>query len=72
MLVESVAVLDRVNGNHLVAPAVDVFQPEQQTVAHLVEILQITNKAESVENHSFFFLASSLTHTYLALHEGFL
>lgn len=71
MLMESVAVLDRVNGNHLVAPAVDVFQPEQQTVAHLVEILQITNKAESVENHGDI-LASSLTPIYLTLHEGFL
>lgn len=41
MLVESVTVLDGVNGNHLVPPAVDVFQPEQQTVAHLVEVLLV-------------------------------
>lgn len=39
MLMEGVTVLDRVNRNHLIASAVDVFQPEQQTVAHLVEIL---------------------------------
>lgn len=41
MLVESVTVLDGVNGNHLVPPAVDVFQPEQQTVAHLMEVLLV-------------------------------
>lgn len=41
MLVESVAVLDGVDGNHLVPPAIDVFQPEQQTVAHLMEVLLV-------------------------------
>lgn len=39
MLLESVTVLDGVDGNHLVPPAVDVLQPEQQTVAHLMEVL---------------------------------
>lgn len=39
MLVQGVAVLDGVDGNHLVPPAVDVLQPEQQTVAHLMEVL---------------------------------
>lgn len=39
MLVEGVAVLDRIDGNHLIPPAVDVLQPEQQTVAHLMEVL---------------------------------
>lgn len=48
MLMESVAVLDGVNGNHLISPAVDVFQPEQQTMAHLMEVLLITH--ESVNN----------------------
>lgn len=71
MLVESVAVLDRVNGNHLVPPAVDVFQPEQQPVAHLVEILQVTDEAEALEPRGDF-SASSFTPTYLTLHEGFL
>lgn len=41
MVMESVTVLDGVNGDHLVPPAVDVFQPEQQTMAHLMEILLI-------------------------------
>jgi len=41
MLVESVTVLDGVDGNHLVPPAVDVFQPQQQAVTHLVEVLRI-------------------------------
>lgn len=45
MLVESVTVLDGVNGNHLVPPAVDVFQPEQQTVAHLMEVLLVRRGA---------------------------
>lgn len=39
MLVQGVAVLDWINGNHLVPPAVNVLQPEQQTVAHLMEVL---------------------------------
>ena len=39
MLVERVTVLDGVNGDHLIPPAVDVFQPEQQTVTQLVEVL---------------------------------
>lgn len=42
VLMEGVAVLDGVNGNHLIPPAVDVLQPEQQTVAHLVEVLVST------------------------------
>lgn len=41
MLVESVTVLDGVNGNHLIPPAVNVFQPEQQPMAHLVEVLLV-------------------------------
>lgn len=51
MLMESIAVLDGVNGNHLIPPAVDVFQPEQQAVAHLVEILSVTTESESLETH---------------------
>lgn len=41
MLMESVTVLDGVNGNHLIPPAVDVFQPEQQTMTHLMEVLLV-------------------------------
>lgn len=41
MLMECIAVLNRVDGNHLIPPAVDVFQPEQQTVTRLVEVLLI-------------------------------
>lgn len=41
MLMECITVLDGVNGNHLIPPAVDVFQPEQQTVTHLMEVLLI-------------------------------
>lgn len=51
MLVESVTVLDGVDGNHLIPPAVDVFQPEQQAVAHLVEILSAVKEWESLETH---------------------
>lgn len=39
MLMESVTVLDGINGYHLIPPAVDVFQPKQQTMAHLMEVL---------------------------------
>lgn len=46
MLMESVTVLDGVNGNHLIPPAIDVFQPEQKAVAHLVEILKIIKEWE--------------------------
>lgn len=53
MLVQGVAVLDGINGNHLVPPAVDVLQPEQQTVAHLMEVLwkhvNLSQSAKSVQ-----------------------
>lgn len=63
---ESVTVLDGINRNHLIPPAVDVFQPEQQAVAHLVEILWIVKESESLENHRLtpgISLASFLTPT---------
>lgn len=41
MLMECITVLDGVNRNHLIPPAVNVFQPEQQTVTHLMEVLLI-------------------------------
>lgn len=41
MLMESITVLDGINGNHLIPPAIDVFQPEQQTVTHLMKFLLI-------------------------------
>lgn len=75
VLVESVAVLDGVNRNHLVPPAVDVFQPEQQAVARLVEILLIRKESDSLEKDpltprtSYLPFSSKL---YLTLHEGFL
>lgn len=45
MLMESVTVLDGVNGNNLIPPTVDVFQPEQQTMTHLMKILLITQRS---------------------------
>lgn len=47
MLMEGVTVLDRIDGNHLIPPAVDVLQPEQQTVAHLMEVLVSTRGSVS-------------------------
>lgn len=72
---ESVAVLDGVNRNHLVPPAVDVFQPEQQAVARLVEILSIRKESESLENPQLTARTAQLpflSKLYLTLHEGFL
>jgi len=43
MLMECVTVLDRVDGNHLVPPAINIFQPKQQAMAHLMKILLYRN-----------------------------
>lgn len=40
VLMERVTVGAVVDGDNLVPPAVDVLQPQQQAVAHLMEILQ--------------------------------
>lgn len=39
MLMKCVAVQDGINGNHLISPPVNVFQPKQQTMAHLMKFL---------------------------------
>ena len=39
VLGQRLTVLEGVDGDHLVAPAVDVLQPQQEAVAGLVEVL---------------------------------
>lgn len=39
MFVKSITVLDRINRDDLIPSAIDVFQPEEQTVARLMKVL---------------------------------
>ena len=48
MLGQRLAVLEGVDGDHLVAPAVDVLQPQQEAVARLVEVLQSGHRGGGV------------------------